>query len=723
MDPWLRFKDLSLEMNYQNHSTKNIIKQYKLMIYVIIIFILTNLFSILTKYFLSDIETYHADMWIIRKIFILTIASIIFLMIINRIRYNPTRLNSIEIIKLTCGLIFQIFFDDDFIMKFYQSYAPTYEIAWGAGQIEFTTLLICLFLNRWTYRVMYFVCSSLYFSFIKIECDYEYSEQITQIGFCIVFGIVVYYIEKLSRENYLEFHNLLESEKVWKGLLDQLPEDIAIFDNKGNVRYKNETFLGEKTKKEGFLDISDKKDNQEILSKVNNMRLRDSMTDLITRFERSSSYINLRGDSNINIILESMQDIKIKKKDINANASIKKQNMINKLKKKFRTLSQVIKILNPHLNILLDYNLYLIFDGIYDGKSVEIRVVTTLFQNEKCLMMLCFDTTQRDLIIKLEQNDRYKSIILSTVSHELRNPLNSTISMLQLVVDDEELPLKIREDILQPSLRSLGLLSILINDILDYSQIQANALKLVFQPVDIQRIIFDACVLINIQCQRKGLKLRVHIASDIPKIITTDPNRLTQILLNLLSNALKFTITGYIRILMKFVDMDNDLILISVQDTGIGIKAEDIPQLFQEYGKLDQGKNGKINATGCGLGLNISQKLAKRLGNQDGKGIEVISDINKGTTFFFVIKDKKDCSQDIESMIKDKSQDHGLAYNKLYEKFNKCTMNEEDFDICFEEGDKEDAAKYLMENNEIDQVKSRPFVNLFTKLTMIREIE
>ena len=703
MDYWLRFKDKSIERNYQHYFIRNNIKQYKTIKYVLLIYLLTNLFSTIMQYFFSNNQRYKTNIWIIRKILTIIIGVlIIFRIYFKSDKYGTNELKKFDIIKFAAGIIFQVLYDDDFIMNFEQNYINTSdEVFYQAYQIQLTTLLICLIFHRWTFRILYFICSSCYFSIIKTQINPQFIEQ---IGFIIIFGIVVYYIEKLSRDNYYEFHYILEKEKVWKGLLDHLPEDIVIIDNKGDVRYKNVTFFGENTAPENFTKwITDKKTNLPFVAKVTNMLLRDSSNDLRAKFEE----LTLLSKIKMNMIIENSEKAPIKKGDINEYSSIASKSIIDKLKKRPRTLSRVTKILNPHINLFLEHNLYLIFDGIYRGKSVEIRVVSTLFEGEKCLMMLFFDTTQRDLIAKLEQNDLYKNIVLSTVSHELRNPLNSSISMINLAVEDQQVPLKIREEILQPSLRSLGMLTNLINDILDYSQIQANTLKLVFQPTNLRQLIYDSCILIDTQCQRKELKLRVHIDSDIPEIINTDPNRLTQVLLNLLSNALKFTLTGYIRIVIKVVESDQDLILISVQDTGIGIKSEDISRLFQEYGKLDLGKNATINPTGCGLGLNISQKLAKRLGDDNSKGIEVKSEINQGTTFWFIIKNKTDFFADETKIIskKDSKRTKTVHYSdsstKFYEKFNKCTMNEEDFNLCIDEGDKENAEKYNTNRNFI----------------------
>ena len=407
---------------------------------------------------------------------------------------------------------------------------------------------------------------------------------------------------------------------------------------------------------------------------------------------------------------------------------------MNVLKSKPYSLKKVLELLNSEISILTRFNIKLIFDGTYNGKLIELRFISTYFEDEECLMMMLFDMNHRDVISKLEQIDKYKNILLSNVSHELRNPLNSSISMIKLAVENQTVPLEVREELLEPSLRSLGMLINLINDILDSSQIEAGKLKLVFQPVDLRQLIFDACILIDTQCLLKGIKLRVFIDTNIPDIFVTDPNRLTQILLNLMSNALKFTKKGYIRVIVKCVNNDEELIFISVQDTGIGIKKDDIKYLFKEYGKLELGNNSSLNPTGCGLGLNISYKLSLSLGkkNTDNKaihtkrryskemsiegmnrkGIHVESEVNKGSVFSFIIHDKKNDYEQNATMLTMMPQSHiitstksvigincsdnsaNILNNKIYQKFNKHTLNEEDFDLLIEEGNKEDAKKY-----------------------------
>ena len=185
------------------------------------------------------------------------------------------------------------------------------------------------------------------------------------------------------------------------------------------------------------------------------------------------------------------------------------------------------------------------------------------------------------------------------------------------------------------------MLANLINDILDYSQIRANKLRLVYQSCEIKQTISEACNLIEIQCKTKGVNLIIEISDDLPNNIETDHNRLTQILLNLLSNSMKFIKKGFIKLIVKWHNKQGRLIYVGVEDTGIGIKEVEKKKLFTDFAKLDLGSDLKLNATGCGLGLSIANKLAVCLGPEDSEGIQVESEEGKGSLFYFIIHDKQ----------------------------------------------------------------------------------
>ncbi|HEY9070877.1 MAG TPA: ATP-binding protein [Candidatus Ozemobacteraceae bacterium] len=220
--------------------------------------------------------------------------------------------------------------------------------------------------------------------------------------------------------------------------------------------------------------------------------------------------------------------------------------------------------------------------------------------------------------------DRTKSAFLATISHELRTPLNSIIGFTGILLQGLTGPLNEEQNkqlgMVQTSSRHL--LS-LINDILDISKIEAGQLKLQIRSFDLRPSLTRVLELISPSAQAKGLDLRVKIADEVGSI-TTDQQRLEQILLNLLNNAVKFTDHGQVMLSCR---MEGGLCLLEIKDTGMGIRPEDIPYLFKPFHQLDNGLTRKHEGTG--LGLSICRKLIGLMGGT----IDVESRWQSGSTF------------------------------------------------------------------------------------------
>ena len=232
--------------------------------------------------------------------------------------------------------------------------------------------------------------------------------------------------------------------------------------------------------------------------------------------------------------------------------------------------------------------------------------------------------------------DSHRDRVLATVSHELRTPLNGMLGMIQIImkrVRDAELL-----HYLSICQNSGNLLMALVNSILDLNQIRSNKLRLFPERVSLSGLVKDLFCLFELQCKQKGLFLALKMAPNLPISIITDKNRLSQILINLIGNALKFTFKGGITLSITHAAKSPNELQFSVEDTGIGIKAEDQKKLFQMFGRLEQ-SNRNINCQGVGLGLTISNNLVRML-NENNDGIFVKSKFGEGTTFSFCIKKK-----------------------------------------------------------------------------------
>lgn len=274
------------------------------------------------------------------------------------------------------------------------------------------------------------------------------------------------------------------------------------------------------------------------------------------------------------------------------------------------------------------------------SECVEIKISPITFASESSLLIIVRQAPELDLLKKLDQAAKYKDEVLASVSHELRTPINSNINLVYEALKSSEIPDHVKCDLLDPAYKSGKLLLHIVNDILDLSQIKACKLRLVSQVCELRKIIHDCHYLFEKQCQQKGIGLGVRISNCVPAKIRTDPNRLSQIILNLLSNAYKFTFEGGISINVGLAH--EGIIRVSVCDTGIGIAEEDQKKLMKKFTKIDLGEKVTSNSTGAGLGLSIADSLARMLGPKSEKlgGLKFESVVGKGTTVEFLLRSK-----------------------------------------------------------------------------------
>jgi len=206
--------------------------------------------------------------------------------------------------------------------------------------------------------------------------------------------------------------------------------------------------------------------------------------------------------------------------------------------------------------------------------------------------------------IKLEELDRLKSMFIASMSHELRTPLNSIIGFTGVILHGMTGEISAEQkDQLQRVYNAAKHLLALITDVIDISKIEAGKVEAHVEEVNLEGVIKEATSNISPEISSKGLDLEVSIPQNMK--LKTDRKRLLQALLNYLSNAVKFSEKGKIRVV---VDVVGELVEIIVEDTGIGIKEEDTPKLFQPFIRLDT--HLKLTTPGTGLGLYLTKKLA-----------------------------------------------------------------------------------------------------------------
>ena len=257
-----------------------------------------------------------------------------------------------------------------------------------------------------------------------------------------------------------------------------------------------------------------------------------------------------------------------------------------------------------------------------DGRVVEfqdlVRDVTETKRLEEALI------EARD---RAEAGARAKSEFLANMSHELRTPLTSVIGFSGLLQQSAALPETEQRYADRIGTASEALLGV-INDILDYSKLEAGAVEMEARAFDPRTLTQAAAAMVEGQCEVKGLTMAVVVDPDLPAALTGDEGRLRQVMLNFLANAAKFTAKGCVTLEASWT---GERLRIAVTDTGIGIAAEKIDTLFERFSQADNSTTRVYGGTG--LGLSISRRLVEMMGGEIGAE----SRIGEGSTFWFEV--------------------------------------------------------------------------------------
>jgi len=272
----------------------------------------------------------------------------------------------------------------------------------------------------------------------------------------------------------------------------------------------------------------------------------------------------------------------------------------------------------------------------YERRRIfKLKIFPLFWDDSEALGIIMEDVTSQREIMELKIADKNRDMMVPMVSHELRTPLNGMLGLLDIA----------RKNIKEPetlsylqACRNTGLLTLnLVNSILDMNQIKNKRLRLVYLKFSLLEFLHEIKDLFSYFCRVKNLNLNVEIDANVPKMITTDKSRLSQILLNLLGNAFKFTFQGGVTLRVSLECARPTQVKFYVKDTGIGIRKEDQERLLKMLSSSKQ-QGWKIHTQGLGLGLTISNTLAELLNPTENKGICIESEVDVGTCFSFVIE-------------------------------------------------------------------------------------
>ncbi len=282
--------------------------------------------------------------------------------------------------------------------------------------------------------------------------------------------------------------------------------------------------------------------------------------------------------------------------------------------------------------------------GPRDWKEAEVKIVTQISNQ------LGVAVQQAELFAQTQQQaeelhrtaeaakaaNRAKSEFLANMSHELRTPLNAILGFTQLMQRDSSLA-SLHQGYIDIINKSGSHLLALINDVLEMSKIEAGRITLNEVEFDLPKLVYSLESMLQLKAKSKGLSLKFELQPNLPQLIRTDENKLRQVLINLLGNAIKFTNTGLVTLRISSPELNPDIetphqaiVQFEVEDTGPGLSSEEIKDLFQAF---QQTRVGRQSQEGTGLGLRISQKFVQLMGGV----ITVTSTVGEGSRFKFEI--------------------------------------------------------------------------------------
>ena len=283
----------------------------------------------------------------------------------------------------------------------------------------------------------------------------------------------------------------------------------------------------------------------------------------------------------------------------------------------FVSIVSIIQKINPHITLITSMESLVMFIMYFTIENPDVRMIEQLNIAKS----------------QAERANQAKSDFLSNMSHEIRTPLNAIVGFSQ-ALQEENLPPQAQDEVKDIVMASDTLLNI-VNGILDISKIEANKLEIVSTEYSLQAVLDELVSLSKARLGEKPIEFRCVFDPSIPPYLYGDKVRVKQVVLNILTNAIKYTKQGFIEFKVSSIQKDGVCrLIISVEDSGIGIKPESINKLFTKFERLDIEKNNTIEGTG--LGLAITKKLLELMGGQ----IVVQSVYGKGSKFTIALDQK-----------------------------------------------------------------------------------
>ncbi|CAD8210782.1 unnamed protein product [Paramecium octaurelia] len=408
--------------------------------------------------------------------------------------------------------------------------------------------------------------------------------------------------------------NLINTEDHWIKRMHAIPISIIILSKKTlTIKFKNETAR----KNFNTLCYNDDEINDLIMNKLEFTLLEDNLE-----------------------ILKNSSSIIIRKQFLNkpVNQSYSSQFDMENLKK--LTLSKISQnflkgdyhnLMKPNTNSI---DLYC--HQILDSQQFQINGTIFYSNGDDELTIILSDISKQMQLQQFIVKDEFQKKVIESLSHELKTPLNSSINFIKSAIADDQLPLCIKKQCLEPASIALQLQSYIINDVIDFSQFYNNTLDVCVKEFEIKDVISEITSIFNLQFQNKGLNFVIDLTKNTSTHMSTDYNRLMQILVNVIQNSLKYTYNG--GAILKIKNQEDDVLSFSVSDTGIGIKSEMTKKLNTYVNQVENLRHFSKLKSWNGIGLLISSILLHQLNPQLTETFQIKSKLSEGTKFKFKIR-------------------------------------------------------------------------------------
>ncbi|CAD8136028.1 unnamed protein product [Paramecium pentaurelia] len=427
--------------------------------------------------------------------------------------------------------------------------------------------------------------------------------------------------------------NLINNEDLWIKRMHAIPISIIILNKKSlAIKFKNETAK----KNFNTLCYNDNEINDLIMNKLEFTILEDSLE-------------MLKNSSN-NIVRKQFFNKPV-------NQSCSSQFDIENLKK--QTLQQISLnfIGGSYQNIMKPFtnSIDLYCHQVLDSQQFQINGTIFSSNEDDELTIILSDISKQMQLQQFIVKDEFQKKVIESLSHELKTPLNSSINFIKSAIANEQLPLSIKKQCLEPASIALQLQSYIINDVIDFSQFYNNSLDVCVKEFEIKDVISEITSIFNLQFQQKGLNFVIDLTKNTQTYMSTDYNRLMQILVNVIQNSLKYTYTG--GAILKIKNLEDDSIQFSVSDTGIGIKQEITKKLNTYVNQVDNLRYFSKLKSWNGIGLLISSILLHQLNPSLSETFQIKSKLQKGTKFKFKIRQVliDEINNNIDDLTKKKS--------------------------------------------------------------------